>query len=151
MADFMNILSKPADAIEKPKPTPAGTYTCVCVGLFELKDLKTKNGVAKKLHFKLKPLAAGPDVDQQQLIEAGGLGGYFPEFQVYLGVTEDDADKNMHRAKEFAENCGVATSGLSVRAMLEAVQNQQVQVQIGHRPSDDGSMMYAEVKRTFKI
>ena len=151
MANFLDILNKPADTIEKPKPYPIGHYICAVQGPPEYKTIKTKNGEAQKVHYKLKPLATDVDVDQDALRESGGLARPFPDLQFYLGVTDEEILANLHRPKEFVTNVGAYKEGMTARQMLEAPQNHQVKVQLGHRPSEDGTQIYAEVKRTLPV
>ena len=149
--DFNKILATPSEKIERPKPFPAGHYTVLVTGPPEYPKIKTKNGEAQKVQWKVKALQADLDVDQTLLIESGGLDRPFPIMQVYLGVTEEEIQKSLFRIKEFAIACGVEEAGKNVKELAEATQNRQVKVQIGHRASDDGTMLYAEIKRALPV
>lgn len=141
--NFTDILSKSADAIEKPKPLPVGTYICMIDGPAEFVEVGQNETPAANL--KLRPLAADVDVDQGLLAEQGGIGERRIRHTLYLS---EDA---LWRAKEFFENCGIPAEGKTLKELFAALPNQQIKVVIKHQPSKDGTEMYANVARTLAV
>jgi hypothetical protein len=68
---FESILDTPADAVERPKPLPAGTYDCIVKGLFEQGESSQKNTPFVKFTYAIQ--AAGEDVDSDELEAIGGI------------------------------------------------------------------------------
>ena len=139
---FESILDTPATEVERPKPLPAGTYTCVVKGLYE-------EGVSSQkktpfVRFTYTPTAAGDDVDEEELQAIGGLEGKSIRDTYY---TTPDA---LFRLTDTLENMGVDAEGKTVRQMLGETPNADITILVGHRASDDGQRIFAEVKRTMK-
>lgn len=145
MANFQDILNKPMTEIDRPAPLPVGTYLCLVDGQGELAKIGKNN--VDCINFKLKPVQAQNDVDQQALYEmlkGAGLSEKSIRFRLFL--TEESA----WRAKEFLENLGLP-EGLSLREGFAQAPGKQVLVQIGHNASEDGKNVYMEVKGTAKV
>lgn len=140
MANFSDILDKPATEIERPKPLPVGTYTWVVRGLPRY-DKSTKKGTPYA-EFTLECLGPGDDVDVEALEEAGGFTGKTLRLTFYL--TEEAA----YRAKDFAIDCGVEIEGLTLGQMLEACNGCQVLAEVRHQASEDGERIYAQIGKT---
>jgi hypothetical protein len=142
MSNFTSILSKPMSEIEKPKPLPIGSYLCIVDGVPELTQIGQKQTDAAV--FKLKVLQPLEDVDTEQLAEAGGVSN--KTLRLTLFLTED----SLHRAKKLLnEHMGIEEDKTLQEALMEA-QGRQVVANVSHRPSQDGTELYAEVKSTAK-
>ena len=141
MPNFSDILDQPASTIERPKPLPVGTYVAVVRGLPEFgESTKKKTPYAR---FTLEILQPEDDVDQEAIEALGGVVGKTIRNDYYL--TEDA----FWRAKQFAEDCGVDTEGLTRGQMLEACNGAQVLITIRHEPAQDGSdQVFARVGKT---
>ena len=68
---FESILDTPATEVERPKPLPAGTYSCIVRGLPEYGESSQKK--TPFVRFTLAVQAAGDDVDTDELQEIGGI------------------------------------------------------------------------------
>ncbi len=140
MPNFSEILDRPASETERPKPLPAGTYTCVVAGLPEQGESAKKK--TPYLRFLLRPLEAHEDVDGEALEAMGGLGNRTIRADYYL--TED----SLFRLKDFIEHCGVEIpDGVKYGALIDQLPNCQVLAVVRHRATDDGSV-YAELAKT---
>lgn len=142
MTSFQDILNKPAADVKPPKPLPIGNYLCLIDGQAELKQMgKEQNWGAI---IKLKPIQAGPDVDQAALLEAlEGKSLTEIPIQTTFWVTE----KAAYRLKSFlVDALGLEEGSKSLGELLNDAPGKQVMVTISHRPSDDGRTMYMDVK-----
>jgi len=138
--DFSKILSKQAEAIEKPKPLPIGTYICVN------QALPTFTGVGKNetpcAEFSLKVIAPTEDVDTAELATYGEYKGKSIRHRMFL------TEGTEFRTKEELVNAfGVSEAGKNLGQMFNETINKQVMVTIKHRPSDNGEDMFAEVEK----
>lgn len=139
--NFSSILDEAPTEVDRPKPLPAGTYTCVIAGPAEY-GKSSKKGTDFAM-FVLKPLAAEDDVDEEELDDAGGLEGKSLRNTFYL--TEDA----VYRLDEFHQHCGIdITKPQSRRSRNDDVVNAHVRAVVKHRTSEDGSRIYAEIART---
>lgn len=143
-ANFTDILNKPASAIEAPKPLPQGTYLCMVNGQAEIKKIGQKETLAAI--FQLKPLQPQEDVDASALSEQGGIGERTIRHTLFL--TEDAA----YRAKEFLDHCGLdVEDGSTLGQLIAQTPGKQLLVQVGHRPSQDGTQLYLDIKKTARL
>lgn len=141
--NFAELLDTNADAIERPKPLPVGGYSTIVTGA-PVYDKSSKKGTPY-VQFTLKPVAALDDVDENDLNEAGGLENKTIRATYYL--TEDAA----FRLKDFLEHCGIDMAGKTLRGGIEEAMNCTVGAVIRHRPSEDGTTIFAELARTMPI
>lgn len=142
--NFGQILDKPSTEIERPKPLPSGTYTCVVKGMPRYdKSSKKQTEFAE---FILQPLAASEDVDEEALKEMGGFSDKTIRATYYL--TEDA----IWRLKKFCDDCQVPEEdGQSLRERVEATNGCQVLAFIKHQASDDGQSVYAQLASTAPV
>lgn len=141
--NFGAILDRPSTEIERPKPLPVGTYTCVVKGLPRY-DKSTKKGT-EFVEFVLQPLAAGEDVDEEALKEMGGFQNKTIRATYYL--TEDA----VWRLKKFLDDCGIEEGDLSLRQRIEQAPGSQVYAYMKHQASDDGQSVYAQLSNTAPV
>ncbi len=142
--NFAEILSKRTDEIERPKPLPVGTYLAMVEGAPELREIGKKSTPAAE--FKFRILSPGDDVDREALTAMGGIGEHRMRKPYFL------TDESLYRLKEFlVDHLGIAENGRPIGQLLSEAPNQQVYVTVSHRPSEDGSQIYAEVKSTSKV
>jgi len=138
MASFMDALNRKADDIEKPKPLPVGTYIGTVAGPAEIKEIGQNNTPAAIFQFNI--LSADADVDTEALTHAGGCQG--KRLRQTFFLTEDA----LYRLKDFlVEICGIEASGRTVGEMLPDAVNRMVKMTVKHRPSPDGTQIYAEI------
>jgi hypothetical protein len=152
MANFSEILNKPASSIEPPKPLPPGTYLCLVDGQPEFQKIG-KNST-DCVNFKMKPVQAQADVDQTALQEVlTSKDGTFRPLQdtkIFhrLFITED----SIWRLKKFlVEDLGIEEGSKSLGQLIPEAMGRQVLVNVGHRPSDDGTQIYIDIKGTAAV
>lgn len=139
--NFASLLDEAPEEINRPKPLPAGTYTCVVRG--QPRYDKSSKKQTPFVEFTLAPIAAGDDVDEEELAGMGGFDGKTIRATYYL--TEDA----IFRLDEFHTHCGIdLEQPASRRQRNDEVVNAQVVAVVGHRASDDGQSVFAELKRT---
>ncbi len=148
---FESILDTPADAVERPKPGPVGTFDVLVKGMPEhgVSTLKKTPFVRFTYVFQ----AAGEDVDEDDLKEwltdkdgnTAALGSRSIRDTYY--TTPD----SLFRLTDALENMGIDLSEKTIRAALDETPNCSVRIVVGHRASEDGTQIFAEVKRTMKI
>lgn len=140
---FTSLLSKPASEIERPKPLPQGSYTAVVAGMPRFdKSRKKQTDFAE---FTLNLLAAGEDVDADELKEAGGIEGKSIKATYYI------TENSLFMLKEFLQSCGIEEEGKSLQQMIDETPNCQVGINIRHEASDDGQSIFARVGKTFPV
>lgn len=144
MADFKSILSTRSNEIEKPKPIPIGTYLAMISERPEIKPEVGQNKIPV-VEFKLKLMSATEDVDPDMLASYGSISG--KELRHSFWLTNREGEPTVWRLKDFLENTLQIEPGDREIGdyMLEAV-NRTLLVTVGHRPSPDGEMIYAEIK-----
>lgn len=139
--NFASIMDEAPTEIDRPKPLPAGTYTCVVAGAPE-RGKSSRKGTDFTM-FVLKPISAEDDVDEDELSEAGGLDNKT------LRATFYETPDAIYRLDEFHEHCGLDISKpMSRRMRNDEVVNAHVRAVVKHRASEDGSRIYAEISRT---
>jgi hypothetical protein len=145
MANFQDILNKPMDEIDAPVPLPVGTYLCLVDGVPEVSQKGKNQNTA--VTFNLKFMQPQADVDQSALISAL-KGKTLPDRSIRhnLWVTEDAA----WRLKQFLKD-HLAVEAKSMSEAIAQAQGRQVYVTLGHRPSDDGTQIYMDIKSTAKV
>ena len=140
---FESILDTPAADVTRPVPVPAGTYDAVVRGLYEEGVSSQKKTPFVKFTYALQ--SAGDDVDEAELLAIGGLDGKIIRDTYY---TTPDA---MFRLTDALTNMGIDTEGKTIRQCLGETPNCDIRVVIGHRASEDGQQIFAEVKRTLPL
>ena len=141
-ASFESILDTPATEIDRPKPLPAGTYDAIVKGLPEYGESSQKKTPFCRFTYAIQ--AAGEDVDAEEIEAIGGLEGKTIRDTYY---TTPDA---IFRLTDTLERMGIDADGKTVRQMIDESPNCPIKVVIGHRASEDGQQIFAEVKRTMK-
>ncbi len=139
---FESILDTPAADVERPKPLPAGTYDVVVKGLYEQGESSQKK--TPFVRFTYSITAAGEDVDEDELAEMGGIADKTIRDTYY---TTPDA---MFRLTDVLENMGIDLTDVTIRQALADTPNCGLRIVVGHRASEDGQQIFAEVKRTLK-
>lgn len=150
MASFQEILERQASDAERPKPIPAGTYSAVVSGPGEFGESSKKK--TPFIEFPLKIIAAGDDVDQDELDawakRKDGSSRSLQETVVKntLYLTEDAE----WRLTAFFEHCGLETEGKSHRQLIDECPGCQVTIVMKHEPTQDGEGVFAKLASTAK-
>jgi hypothetical protein len=143
MTNFVDALNRKADEVERPKPLPVGTYLCTIPGPPEMKTIGKNSTPAAE--FSVKVIQPREDVDSEALLAVGGAGGKTLRLTFYL--TEDA----LFRLKEFlVDTCGIEPGGRTLGEMIPEAVNRMFNVTVKHRPSQDGTQIYAEIAGTAK-
>lgn len=143
-ATFSALLNKAGSEVERPKPMPIGTYTCVVKGLPKMDKSSKKQ--TEYVEFTLQPVAAGPDVDTDALEAMGGLA------EKTLRATYYITENSLWRLKEFLGHCGLdVEGGTSLRSLIEQTPNCSVNVSIKHDMGNDGKTPYAVIANTAAV
>src|SRR5262245_45094025 len=154
-----DVLDLPSSHIERPKPTPQGTYVSQIVGQFR-EDKSAKKGTRFHEYTAklIKPAANGEgeplDVDMEALEESltkanGDLGKLSDRtVRIPFYITPDA----MYRYKEFLTHLGIPEEEdgdeLSTRERAGQAPGKFLLVHIKHVPSPDGQSTYANVDKT---
>ena len=126
MTNFTDILNRPAETIERPKPRPPGTYLSIVTGPHKQREINDK----PVIDITLKTAQAMEDVDQAQLAEAGGVGNSV--VQTFFLVT-NDGNENSWPLLNFLENhLGIEKAGKSLAQMLAEIPGKQVLATLKH-------------------
>lgn len=141
--NFSSVLDQPTEAIEKPKPLPAGSYITAIQGM-PRQDKSTKKGT-DYVEFTHKILQALDDVDQEDLATVGGITDKVITNTFYL------TEKSAYRLKEFLIDSLLIEDAGSMRPMLEEAVGKQCVVKIKHVASNDGKSTYANIDSTAPI
>lgn len=140
--NFSALLNKPMTEVERPKPLPQGSYTCVVKGLPRYDKSSKKQ--TDFVEFILQPLAAGEDVDDEALQAMGGFVNKTIKATYYL--TED----SLFRLKDFLTHLGIEEEGNFTQA-IDQTPGKQVIAFIKHRASEDGQSVFAELGKTAPV
>jgi hypothetical protein len=147
MTSFSDILNTPSADVKPPKPLPIGTYLCLIDGTAEIKQMGKEQNYGAII--KLKPVQAGPDVDQAALIES--LDGKSLS-EVGLQTTFWLTDKAKYRLNDFLVGAlGMEQGTKTMGELLNDIPGKQVNASITHTPSKDNTVMYTEVKSFARV
>lgn len=126
MANFTDVLNRPAESIEKPKQRPPGTYLCIVNGPHKQKEVNDKPVVS----IAFKAMQAQEDVDQAELAAAGGVGNTFT--QDFFLTTNDGNDNSWGLLNFLESHLGIEKTGKSLAQMLAEAPGKQVLVNVVH-------------------
>src|SRR5580693_8580985 len=99
MANISDILNRPAEDVEAPKPLPPGSYNCIVKGLPEQGESSKKK--TPFLKFALQITSPREDVDEEALTEYGDVVGKQIDATYYI---TDDA---LFMLTDFLESLGI--------------------------------------------
>jgi hypothetical protein len=127
MANFTDILNKPAEAVEKPKPRPVGTYLSIVNGPHKQKEINDK-GV---IDISFKTMQAQADVDQEALAASGGVGNIVTKS---FWMQDNEGNVTDYALVQFLEHhLGIEKTGKSIAQMLAEAPGKEVLVTLKHR------------------
>ena len=147
--NFALLLEEAPTEVNRPKNLPTGTYTFV-VGRWE-------EGVSSKKHtpfvkFEMRPIAAGDDVDDDELEEAlTSADGTRNELKSKtMPITFYLTPDAVYRLDEFHQHCGIDLEQAVSRGLRnDEVQNSQVDGFVGPRQQENpDAPVFMEIKRT---
>ena len=139
--NFASILDEAPTEVNAPAPLPQGTYLTVVRGQPRY-DKSAKKGTPY-VEFLLHPISAEPDVDEDELADAGGLDGKIIRATFWL------TDEAVFMLDQFHEHCGLDLSdAASRRQRNDEVVNAQVRAFVKHETSQDGTRIFARYNRS---
>ncbi len=144
---FESILDTPADAVERPKPLPAGTYSVIVKGMPEHGVSSQKKTPFVRFTYALQ--AAGEDVDEDELsVLLTNKDGEKEAINTKsIKDTYYTTPDSLFRLTDALEAMGIDLDSKTVRAALDETPNSSLDIVVGHRASEDGTQIFAEVKR----
>lgn len=136
MPDFKQLLSRPLNTVEKPKPLPSGTYFGT-VGAFQLGESRDKK--TPYVEFQITLQEAGPDVDAESLATAVGTPPDFSKKKKNLRSTFYLTEDSLYRLKEFLSGLGVEDGNgtRSFNEMLPETTGRPIMFEITQRQNKD--------------
>jgi hypothetical protein len=148
---FESILDTPVADVERPKPMPAGTYDCIVRGLYEQGESSKKKTPFVKFTYAFQ--AALDDVDEDELREmlTDKDGNVTPLTERTIKDTYYTTPDALFRLTDALEAMGIEDlENKTIRQSLSETPNCPIRVVIGHRASEDGETVFAEVKKVMK-
>lgn len=142
MDSFAEILNKPSGEAPKPQVLPSGTYLTVVDGPY--KPGKVGQDQTETVEFTLKILTVIQANDAEVMAIEGGLPGKTVYARFFI------TEKALYRLDEFLENLGIQ-KGLPYKQALSECSGKQIIVNLGQKPSQDGSKLYNEIKSYAKV
>jgi hypothetical protein len=151
MAQFTDILDKPATEIDRPKPLPVGTYTWQIQGLPRYDKSREKQ--TPFYEFTCKCIGAGEDVNEDDLNEwAQKADGTMRSLTDYTSkITFYITPDSLYRLQEFLQHCGIDGEGKTTRQCIDDAPNCQFIGAITHSASKDGESVYANISKTAPV
>ncbi len=146
MANISDILNRPAEDVEAPKPLPPGSYNCVIKGLPEQGESSKKKTAFLRFTFSIT--STREDVDAEALEEfltakdgtKGDIRGRMVTSDYYL------TDNALFMLTDMLAAIGIDFSGgKSISTAVDETPNMECVVFINHEPSTDGKRFFARV------
>jgi hypothetical protein len=149
-ATFESILDTPAEAVERPKPLPVGTYDVIVKGMPEHGQSTQKKTPFVRFTYAL--VAAFDDVDEDELkaLLTDSKGNPVPISERTIRDTYYTTPDALFRLTDALENMGIDADGKTIRQMLDETPNASLRIQVSHQSVNDSDQIFAEVKRTMK-
>lgn len=148
MANISDILNRPAEDVEAPKPLPPGSYNCIVKGLPEQGESSKKK--TPYLRFSFQIVAPREDVEEDAIIEyeTGKDGEKTPIAGKILTSDYYLTNDALFMLTDMLEALGIDfTGGKSVSAAIDESPNSECVVFVKHEPSNDGRRFFARVGR----
>lgn len=148
---FESILDTPVADVERPAPMPAGTYDVIVRGQYEEGQSSQKKTPFVRFTYVFQ--AAGEDVDEDQLREilTDKDGNARPLSEKIIKDTYYTTPEALFRLTKVLEDMGIEDlDNKTIRQALSETPNSTLRIKVGHRSSEDGENVFAEVKSTMK-
>lgn len=148
---FESILDTPADAVSRPLPMPAGTYSAIVKGLPEHGQSSQKRTPFVRFTYIFQE--AFDDVDEAELAEVltdkeGNVGRLSEKAIKDTYYTTPDS---LFRLTDALEAMGIdLNNGKTIRQALDETPNCSINVVVTHRTPEGSDQIFAEVKRIMK-
>lgn len=142
MDAFADILNKPSGEAPRPQALPSGTYLTVVDGPY--KANKIGQDQTDTVDFSLKVL----QVMEANAEEVAAIPDGIPGKSIFARFFM--TEKALYRLDEFLERLGIQ-KGLPYKQALAECPGKQIVVNLGQRPSPDGTRMFNEIKSYAKV
>ena len=140
--NFSSVLDKPADDIKRPPLPPMGSYVAVVDGQAVTRKVGQNQTQAWDFNMKLlQPVQVDGEPEAVQAALGRNIRATFFE-------TEDAAWRLVRFLKEHLV---IPSEGKTARQMIAEAGGRQCMVTIIHRPSQDGSEMFANIDSTAAV
>jgi hypothetical protein len=154
--NFSEILNKKMDEIERPPLLPVGHYTAKIVKPPVLSDKSSDKGSWDILEFTLMPVAAGEDVDTDDLAKFGAFGPASAQRLSFMFNKEDQlaCDRTTFNLKNFlTEHCGITGDDKSsLKELLDQSVGAHCMMFIRWEPDrNNPEIQYARIARTAPV
>lgn len=152
MSSFADILDRPTNEIERPKPLPVGTYHAVVQGQ-PRHDKSSKKGTPF-VEFTLKILAAQDDVDAEALTamltrpDGSTKSLQDQTIRATFYITEDAAWRltgDVNGNVGFLDHLGIDRGDKSQRQRIAEAPGRQVYITVRHEATQDGTGVIPQI------
>ena len=149
-ASFESILDTPAEAVERPKPLPVGTYDVIVKGMPEHGQSSQKKTPFVRFTYALTEAHEDVDEDELAALLTDKDGKAVPISERTIKDTYYTTPDALFRLTDCLDNMGIDGDGKTIRQMLDETPNASLRIQVSHRSQDNSDQIFAEVKRTMK-
>jgi hypothetical protein len=140
--NFASVLDAPADEIKRPPLPPQGTYIAVVNGPATPREVGQNKTPAWDFNLKLlQPIQVDGDPEAIQKAIGRSVRATFFE-------TEDAAWRLIRFLKDHLK---IPSEGKTGRQMISEAAGRQCVVTVVHRPSQDGTEMFANIDNTAAV
>ncbi len=146
MANISDILNRPGEDVEAPKPLPPGSYDCVVKGLPEQGESSKKKTPYLRFSYQITQAREDVDADALTEFEANKDGTSTPIKGRIVSSDYYLTDGALFMLTDMLTAIGVDFSGgKSISAAIDETPNMECVVFINHEPSTDGKRFFARV------
>lgn len=132
MVDFIEILSKKAEEVEKPKPRPTGKYQAIVQGMPKQVTRTMQGEEVKIMQFSCKVVAPIADVDEEQLAAVKDPIQNWRSFNKEFWLQSED---DVFALVRFLENVlDISKTKKSISQMCAEAAGKPLGVELRHRP-----------------
>lgn len=142
MANFTDILSTQASTIEKPPVIPQGTYLGIVKGAPKIADEKTKRESDPDITFNIEVTAPQADVDLSSF--PGNVQGTLMNKSFWASD-----QKGQYSLKRWlVEHLKIEEGTKTLGELIAEAPGRPIMMTVIHKPSKDGTEMFANIKDT---
>lgn len=135
MVDFTEILGKKAAEVEKPKPTPSGTYRAQVMKMPEQRTVTVQGDDKGILRFTCKLLMPHDDVDADDIETMNAPIESWPP--VFYDVWVSDPAGQWETTQFLINSLGIEEGEKSIGEMCAEAPGKQFNISLKHRPYVD--------------
>lgn len=147
---FESILDTPADAVERPKPMPAGTYSAIVKGMPEHGASAQKKTPFVRFTYVFQEAFDDVDEDELKTLLTDKDGNVVALASRSIKDTYYTTPDSLFRLTDALESMGIDLTEKTIRAALDETPNSEINVVVSHRTPEGSDQIFAEVKRIMK-